>query len=238
MRSARAAQKDAAERIESFEYPADPNAPAHVWAGWMEADRNGDSGEQGVDSSALWEQRLEEETRRASEAGRDQGRQEERRAQAAVVAGALEQQKRQLAALAESFALARDRYLEAVEREVVKLALAIAARILRREALMDPLLLTGAVRVALGQLATSTAVTLRVPASELGLWTEAMMLLPNLPVKPEVVAGEGLRVGDCRIETKVGTVDLGLRAQLSEIERGFFDRAASLNAAGGGEERV
>jgi len=37
----------------------------------------------------------------------------------------------------------------AVEHEVVKLALAVAARILRREAQMDPLLLTGAVRVAL-----------------------------------------------------------------------------------------
>ncbi len=35
----------------------------------------------------------------------------------------------------------------------MKLALAVAARILRREAQMDPLLLTGAVRVALGQLA-------------------------------------------------------------------------------------
>ena len=46
----------------------------------------------------------------------------------------------------------RDRYLHAVEHEVVKLALAVAARILRREAQMDPLLLTGAVRVALGQL--------------------------------------------------------------------------------------
>ncbi len=32
-------------------------------------------------------------------------------------------------------------------------------------------------------------------------------------------------LGDCRIESKVGTVDLGIRAQLGEIERGFFDRA-------------
>ena len=37
----------------------------------------------------------------------------------------------------------RDRYLQAVEHEVVELALAVAARILRREAQMDPLLLTG-----------------------------------------------------------------------------------------------
>jgi len=34
-----------------------------------------------------------------------------------------------------------------------------------------------------------------------------------------------MRLGDCRIETEMGSVDIGIRAQLSEIERGFFDRA-------------
>jgi flagellar assembly protein FliH len=114
-----------------------------------------------------------------------------------------------------------------VEREVVRLALAVAARILRREAQMDPLLLIGAVRVALGQLSASSDVTLKVPASELDLWTEAMALLPNLPVRPAVVAGDGLRLGECMVETHMGTVDLGIRSQLGEIERGFFDRPGS-----------
>jgi len=101
----------------------------------------------------------------------------------------------------------------------------VAARILRREAQMDPLLLTGAVRVALGQLSGSTEVKLRVPPAELDLWAEAMALLPNLALKPTVVAGEGMRLGDCVIETELGSVDLGIRSQLGEIERGFFDRA-------------
>ncbi len=125
----------------------------------------------------------------------------------------------------ESFAQERDRFLHAVEHEVVELALAVAARILRREAQMDPLLLTGAVRVALGQLSGSTQVRLRVPPAELDLWTEAIALLPNLALKPAVLAGEGMRLGDCVIETELGSVDLGIRAQLGEIERGFFDRA-------------
>ena len=43
-------------------------------------------------------------------------------------------------------------------------------------------------------------------------------------MKPLVVAGEGMHLGDCTIESKAGTVDLGVRAQLGEIERGFFDR--------------
>jgi len=110
---------------------------------------------------------------------------------------------------------------------VVELALAVAARILRREAQMDPLLLTGAVRVALGQLSGSTQVRLRVPESELDLWSEAMALAPNLALKPTVVPGDQMRLGDCVIETELGSVDLGIRAQLGEIERGFFDRPGS-----------
>ena len=105
---------------------------------------------------------------------------------------------------------------------MVELALAVAARILRREAQMDPLLLTGAVRVALGQLSGSTEVRVRVPASDLAFWKETLAVLPNLRVKPEVVVGEGMRLGDCVIETELGSVDLGIRAQLGEIERGFF----------------
>lgn len=77
------------------------------------------------------------------------------------------------------------------------------------------------------QLAGSTEVRLRVPAAELDLWTEAIALLPNIALKPALAAGEGMRLGDCVIETGLGSVDLGIRAQLGEIERGFFDRAGS-----------
>jgi flagellar assembly protein FliH len=54
-----------------------------------------------------------------------------------------------------------------------------------------------------------------------------MKYMPNLPVRPEVLAGEGMLTGECAVETEVGAVDLGVRAQLSEIERGFFDRASA-----------
>ena len=228
MQSERAGPEHVAERIEVFDYPRDPHTPAQArWNGWAQEDEASEA----LDASssaprlhAQFEQRLQEETRRAFEAGREHGSQEERKAQSIALVAAFEQQKRQMATLAESFAVERDRYLHAVEHEVVRLALAVAARILRREAQMDPLLLTGVVRVALGQLSASTEVRLRVPAAELDLWTEAMALLPNLPVKPEVVSGSGLRLGDCVIETQMGTVDLGVRAQLGEIERGFFDK--------------
>jgi flagellar assembly protein FliH len=63
-----------------------------------------------------------------------------------------------------------------------------------------------------------------VPPAEFDLWTETIEHLPKLRVKPKVAAGDGMRLGDCMIETELGSVDMGIRAQLSEIEHGFFDR--------------
>jgi flagellar assembly protein FliH len=226
-----------AKKVVAFEYPARADAPGTPqWEGWGDSDAAGGahaaSSAAGSEAAlrAEFESKLAEEARRAFEAGRERGRQEGRQAEREIHAAVDGERRRQTAATMEGFAQERDRYLHAVEHEVVELALAVAARILRREAQMDPLLLTGAVRVALGQLAATTKAKLRVPAEELKLWSDAMALLPNLPVKPEVLSGEGMRLGDCAIETELGSVDLGIRAQLGEIERGFFDRAVGAGA--------
>lgn len=121
------------------------------------------------------------------------------------------------------FAHARDQYLADVEQEVVKLSLAIAARVLHREAWMDPLMLAGAVKVALGQLSGATEVKLRVPVAEKEMWSETLCRMPNLLIHPEIVADAELGACECRVETSSGSVDLGVKCQLVEIERGFFD---------------
>ncbi|HSY01939.1 MAG TPA: FliH/SctL family protein [Acidobacteriaceae bacterium] len=117
----------------------------------------------------------------------------------------------------------RDEYLARVEHEAVRLALAIAERILHREAQMDPLLLTGAVRVALGQLAETTVVRLHVPAAQAAMWAEMLRLMPGLPLRPEVVGDAEMQEAEAVLEADLGSVDLGVRAQIAEIERGFFD---------------
>jgi len=116
-----------------------------------------------------------------------------------------------------------DEYLARVEHEVVRLALAVAERVLHRESQLDPLLLSGTVRVALGQLAESTKVRLRVPAAHEEMWAEMVRLMPELPLRPEVWADQEMHTCEAVLETKLGTVDLGVRAQLREIERSFFD---------------
>jgi flagellar assembly protein FliH len=224
-------RKAASARIQLFEYPAGPNPPSTLewerWDGGEELAKSSPDAGGGAGLRTESDRRLAEETRRSFDSGREQGRQEGRKSEREAQAAAEKQRAQKAVEQIASLMRERDRYLASVEEEVVKLSLAVAARILRREAQMDPLLLTGAVRVALGQLAGSTEVRLRVPEADLELWNEAIALVPNLAVKPKVIAGEGMRLGDCVIETGMGSVDLGIRSQLGEIERGFFDRAVS-----------
>ena len=137
--------------------------------------------------------------------------------------GALSTASEALTKAIEEFRMTRDHYLAQVEREIVHLALAIAERILHREAQIDPLLLSGAVRVALGQLTESTDVLVKVPVAEENLWSEVFRMMPNLPLRPDLKSDERMKPGECIIETRLGNIDLGIRAQLGEIERGFFD---------------
>jgi flagellar assembly protein FliH len=121
----------------------------------------------------------------------------------------------------EEFRQQRTRYFAGVEGELVRLALAIAGRVLHREAKLDPLLLTGVVKVALEKVAKDSTVVLRVPAGELERWREAFAANQESALK--LVGDERMGAGECVLETNVGRVELGVSAQLEEIERGFFD---------------
>lgn len=121
----------------------------------------------------------------------------------------------------EEFLRERARYFAGVEAEVVKLALAIAARVLHREAKLDPLLLTGVVRVALEKVAEDSATVLRVPVSEVEMWRGVFATNPRPSL--QLMGDERLGIGECVLDTNVGRVELGVKAQLEEIERGLFD---------------
>jgi flagellar assembly protein FliH len=121
----------------------------------------------------------------------------------------------------EEFREQRKRYFAGVEAEVVKLALAIAARVLHREVNLDPLLLTGVVRVALEKVAEDSVTVLRVPGAAIEKWRQ--VFAESQGPSPQIVGDQRLGASDCVLETNVGRVELGVKAQLEEIERGFFD---------------
>ena len=66
----------------------------------------------------------------------------------------------------------RDDYFARVEAEIVQLALAIAAKILHREAQVDPMLVAALVRIAVEKLREGSSVTVRVGASEGSRWKQ------------------------------------------------------------------
>jgi flagellar assembly protein FliH len=200
-------------RIRPMQYPILPGVPP--------AAPDGDGARPAEMEKALAER--EQQQGRQLEAARREGFEKGRQAASGEQAAWRQQCAAELTAALESFRAERDEYLARVEHEVVRLALAIAERVLHREAQMDPLLLSGAVRVALGQLAESTDVKLRVPAAQREMWAEMLRLMPGLPLRPEVIADTDLEVPEAVLETGLGTVDLGVRAQIAEIERGFFD---------------
>jgi len=148
------------------------------------------------------------------EAARTESRAEARGEWEEELKSRVAEERERVSRVCDEFAGERRRYFADVETEVVRLALAIASRVLHREAKMDPLLLAGVVRVALEKIAEGSAAVLRVPADEVEMWRD---------VASSVVGDERMRAGECVLETSVGKVELGVSAQLEEIEKGFFD---------------
>ena len=131
--------------------------------------------------------------------------------------------ERALAAAIENFSAERDTYFRKVEAEVVQLSLAIARKILFRESQIDPLLLTGVIRVALEKVATSSTVKLRVHPAQAPLWQDYFSRNPGMPMVPEIVGDASLELSQCMLETSMGVTDLSPETHLKEIEQGFFD---------------
>ena len=123
----------------------------------------------------------------------------------------------------EEFKAQREMYFARVEPEIVQLSLAIARKILHREAQMDPLLLTGMVHVALEKLDMGTRVRLRAHPADIHFWKEYFAQAATTVRQPDLVGDETLLHGECAIETELGSTQISLEMQLKEIEQGFFD---------------
>lgn len=206
------------EAIHDCDGTGNDDLPLSLWPESQSAERNVTSE---TNSDAL---KLSFENGRIC--GLEEGRAAERETAAAILKAREMRWREQSAGLIESFDEERKQYFERAERAVVKLALAVAGRILRRESQMDPLIMSGAVRVALGQLSSATQVRLRVPEPDLELWRQTITHLPNLNMKPMIVIDEKMRLGECALECELGSINLGIESQLREIERGLFDGIA------------
>jgi len=156
--------------------------------------------------------------RRGLEEGNAQARAEHEKALATI--------RQEVGAAVKAFRAERAAYFDDIETEVVRLALAIARKILHRESQIDPNLLAGIVRVALEKFEAGTTVKLRVHRTQLDAWRASFAEFAHGKPSPEVVADDSLAPEQCILETTLGSADLSLEAQLKEIEQGFFDLLA------------
>lgn len=108
------------------------------------------------------------------------------------------------------------------EADLVRLAVAIARRILRRELTVDPEAILGVAKAALSRVDARDLKRVRAHP-EAAAWLKQRLEHAGLPSRIEVAADSSLEPGAVLFETTRGLLDASVETQLGEIERGFAD---------------
>jgi flagellar assembly protein FliH len=128
-----------------------------------------------------------------------------------------------LARSIEEIAKFRPRLRREAEQDLIRLSLAIARRIIRRELAIDPEALHGLILGALEKLQGQEICRVRVHPSHAAAVTACLkQIASGSPV--EVIPDASREVGTVIFETDRGNLDASVESQLREIERGLGDR--------------
>ncbi|MFN0170854.1 MAG: FliH/SctL family protein [Bryobacteraceae bacterium] len=149
-----------------------------------------------------------------------QGRQEGESAGRAAAAGQVNAKVEQLARAIESLSTLRSRIRKEAEVDLVRLSVAIARRILRREIGVDPHALAGVIKACTERLDAREVHSVRVHPELAG---PLRALLDSWRSGVDVQGDPSLPPGGLVFETSRGSTDAGVETQLNEIERGFTD---------------
>jgi flagellar assembly protein FliH len=160
----------------------------------------------------------ESQAREAYQKGVQQGEANARQNYAAQNESSLQR----LARTIEEISGLRQRSRYAAEQDVVKLALAIARRIVHRELTIDPATILGLVKAALGSMDMRELHRIRIHPGQADTVRRHLETM-GLPQRCEVVADPALERGAAILETNHGTLDASVDTQFEEIERGFAD---------------
>jgi len=162
------------------------------------------------------------EIARAEEQARARGFQEGEAAAARQAAERVEKIVARAAASIEALEQVRRQMRRQMEEDLVKLAVAVARRILHRELSVDPDALQGVVKAAVGRIEARELHRIRVSPEDCPQLEKALKYAA-LPPRVELTADSGLERGSLVLETDRGLYDASVETQLQEIERGFTD---------------
>jgi flagellar assembly protein FliH len=107
------------------------------------------------------------------------------------------------------------------EREIVRLALAIAARVMHREAAVDENLLLTMARVAIDRLGDHAAATIHLNPADLDALQKGAEPLPHGGAV-KIVADHQVPKGGCLVRSAYGAIDASIDGQVREIARGLL----------------
>jgi flagellar assembly protein FliH len=110
----------------------------------------------------------------------------------------------------------RTQMIRQTEQQLVRLALAVARRLVHREIALDPDLLVAIARVAMDRLGEMANVTVRLNPEDFSA-TAGSRERQWKGSQVTVVADARLPRGGCRIESDFGSVDASVDAQLQEL---------------------
>lgn len=206
-------------------------APETALYTYAETEASGQNSGTPADASAAAAERIRLAQAAAFEQGRQGGQQQAR----SEFEAALAKNREQIVQALREFGLERQNYYQRIEVEVVQLALAIARKVLHRETQIDPDALAGIVRVTLEKLDSGTKVSLHVHPQEAAEWRHYFACRVEAVPAPEVYENASVGRGECRIETSVGSTEVGLESQLKEIETGLIDLLAERPGASRGD---
>ena len=164
------------------------------------------------------EQQCEQRVKEARAAGLREGEAAARTRAAAEVQPVIEKLARSI----EDLAQIRGRLRKQVEGDTIKLSLAIARRVLRRELAIDHDAMRGLVMAALEKLQAQEICRVRTNPAQAAAVT-ACLREGASNAKVEVIPDGSLQPGGVVFETNHGNLDASVDSQLAEIERGLAD---------------
>jgi flagellar biosynthesis/type III secretory pathway protein FliH len=124
----------------------------------------------------------------------------------------------------------RSQLYSQVEREVVKLAIEVAKKIVHREVQADQEIIQTLVKVALSHVAEKSAVTVHLHPQDYNYLIEHKAELSSGSNDGQdivLMADKAVDRGGCLIETSCGDIDARIEEEFREIERSFFDGTRS-----------
>lgn len=126
----------------------------------------------------------------------------------------------QIATAVADLAAVRGVLMRRSERDLVRLAVSMAERVLRREIDMDRELLVVMARVAIDRLGEHAAATIHLNPVDL----DAVLARrsPELGKSVELIADASIPRGGCVVKSAFGTIDTGIDSQIRELSRALL----------------